>query len=352
MNKYFTMPIPSKAKGNFCKEEEPALKPSLFGRATTRVAQTACLSLMLAMTNAAAAAAVVSMGCVPGESKCSSILSGAPFREAEVGTFSEPASFAGGNLGDPSSPVNIYWLAQGTYSSYGFNLSSSADNSDGVTVGRVDWIGSYGALNVRGLELSYRGPGTATDALVTMNIRLAGSTSVNGSQSPGSYSGLSLASAQIAFHLDLYDIRAGGNYNETDYQGSYSTTVNGLGQQIAGGGYDNTFDAIVGASTTIPVGSFDAGYYIQTTTSVGGSDAWTFSNPVATADLTGVGWVPGMRVFDTPEGFYVNSADGLIVDNVFMPSAVPVPAAVWLFGSGLAGLLFVSRRRQRPGVRS
>lgn len=30
------------------------------------------------------------------------------------------------------------------------------------------------------------------------------------------------------------------------------------------------------------------------------------------------------------------------------PSAVPVPAAVWLFGSALAGLGYVRRRRNKP----
>jgi hypothetical protein len=29
------------------------------------------------------------------------------------------------------------------------------------------------------------------------------------------------------------------------------------------------------------------------------------------------------------------------------PSAVPVPAAVWLFGSGLLGLIGVARRKSR-----
>jgi len=55
-------------------------------------------------------------------------------------------------------------------------------------------------------------------------------------------------------------------------------------------------------------------------------------------------------VFNLPEGFSVNSADGAIVNNLWIdprPAAVvPIPAAVWLFGSGLLGLIGVARRKE------
>jgi hypothetical protein len=35
--------------------------------------------------------------------------------------------------------------------------------------------------------------------------------------------------------------------------------------------------------------------------------------------------------------------------DVCAPAAVPVPAAVWLFGSGLAGLIGVARHKRRHG---
>lgn len=50
------------------------------------------------------------------------------------------------------------------------------------------------------------------------------------------------------------------------------------------------------------------------------------------------------QVFNLPAGYTVNSADGLIVNNQW-PVAVPVPAAVWLFSSGLLGLIGVARRK-------
>jgi hypothetical protein len=40
------------------------------------------------------------------------------------------------------------------------------------------------------------------------------------------------------------------------------------------------------------------------------------------------------------------SHDGTLTWNSAAVSAVPVPAAVWLFGSGLLGLAGVARRKQ------
>ena len=43
----------------------------------------------------------------------------------------------------------------------------------------------------------------------------------------------------------------------------------------------------------------------------------------------------------TAQWYYVGTIDGFEA-----PAEVPVPAAVWLFGSGLAGLAAVARRRK------
>ena len=44
---------------------------------------------------------------------------------------------------------------------------------------------------------------------------------------------------------------------------------------------------------------------------------------------------------DVTDNFYIRSADILTP-----PSAIPVPAAVWLFGSGLLGLAGLARRKK------
>jgi hypothetical protein len=43
---------------------------------------------------------------------------------------------------------------------------------------------------------------------------------------------------------------------------------------------------------------------------------------------------------------YAGTMDGTPLSLSITPSAVPVPAAVWLFGSGLVGLIGVARRRK------
>jgi hypothetical protein len=48
-------------------------------------------------------------------------------------------------------------------------------------------------------------------------------------------------------------------------------------------------------------------------------------------------------VFDLPTGYTANGGD--IVDNRII-SAIPLPAAVWLLGSGLLGLLGMARRKK------
>ena len=64
------------------------------------------------------------------------------------------------------------------------------------------------------------------------------------------------------------------------------------------------------------------------------SATWTTYNlPSSFSNLDGVGF------FATPD-----EVRDLAIDNIVV-SAVPVPAAVWLFGSGLLGVIAVARRR-------
>ena len=45
-------------------------------------------------------------------------------------------------------------------------------------------------------------------------------------------------------------------------------------------------------------------------------------------------------------GFSIESANGYIISTDIVNTAVPVPAAVWLFGSGLLGLVGIARRKK------
>jgi len=44
-------------------------------------------------------------------------------------------------------------------------------------------------------------------------------------------------------------------------------------------------------------------------------------------------------------GFYTQSQDGVTFSNL-MITAVPIPPAIWLFGSGLIGLIGIAKRRK------
>ena len=82
------------------------------------------------------------------------------------------------------------------------------------------------------------------------------------------------------------------------------------------------------------------------------------STPILTSVLTNpnTGLISGMELsFTPPESFWlhiVGRADrppfteSLPYSLVISTSAVPVPAAVWLFGSGLIGLIGVARRKK------
>lgn len=64
---------------------------------------------------------------------------------------------------------------------------------------------------------------------------------------------------------------------------------------------------------------------------------------IATLDSNGDG-VPGIPMTGGPfQGFNASFGGTAVVSSV---SAVPVPAAVWLFGSGLLGLVGVARRKK------
>ena len=52
-------------------------------------------------------------------------------------------------------------------------------------------------------------------------------------------------------------------------------------------------------------------------------------------------------VFDLPAGYTASSISGNIADNHFVLAPVPLPAAIWLFGSAFGGLGLMRRRIRR-----
>jgi len=88
-------------------------------------------------------------------------------------------------------------------------------------------------------------------------------------------------------------------------------------------------------SFNLTAGAVEAGYYIL---KFGGSDShYLFDNTSSVADFT---WLSAIQ----PNGPAIDNLSH--VSLISAPSEVPVPAAVWLFGSALFGLVGVGRKKK------
>jgi hypothetical protein len=72
----------------------------------------------------------------------------------------------------------------------------------------------------------------------------------------------------------------------------------------------------------------------------------TAADPVGTGDWLNVDRVVYSATAGFCTSFCFNRMSNVTVDNIVVGAAVPIPAAVWLFGSALAGMGFLRRRRQ------
>lgn len=103
-----------------------------------------------------------------------------------------------------------------------------------------------------------------------------------------------------------------------------------------------TVDPFVATSQTLLSGSFDSFSYSV----VGGNEFFTGTGPdiKSCALLCEIGVDP-----NTPFEFFgisIESVNGTVISTDIVNTAVPVPAAVWLFGSGLIGLVGIARRKE------
>jgi hypothetical protein len=145
-------------------------------------------------------------------------------------------------------------------------------------------------------------------------------------------------------------VPAAGNYNfEMLHDDGFEFTiwgantfqrlsVDGLAPRISGNGQDNRLDF---ASDL----AMEAGLYRY--------DLVGYNGP--RVGVLRLGWSGLTSDFDViPQAYLYTSGKGASIEAAYyaggsvpLPSAVPVPAAVWLFGSGLAGLLGLASRRKR-----
>jgi hypothetical protein len=124
--------------------------------------------------------------------------------------------------------------------------------------------------------------------------------------------------------------------------GNLTTFENGINTDITTGGVLNPLTTAAETSGT--------GLY--------GANAQTKYSLIGASDMGAVGVTNAIQLFGftgnavagTLNSYILGSAtlaaDGTLAINPGSPAPVPLPAAVWLFGSGLMGLVGVSRRRK------
>jgi hypothetical protein len=156
---------------------------------------------------------------------------------------------------------------------------------------------------------------TTCDEMVTATVDLSGSVN-------------SVASPQFFFGTTWTA------HSFTTYQvGTYSVDT------IEGGIYDFTVGAgQIGISMLFNwgvVADIDV-INIWDITNVGGVNTYT------STDWDGDGILGGAMI----DGAFVGFSANFNLTGADLPAAIPVPAAVWLFGSGLIGLVGVARRRK------
>ena len=106
-------------------------------------------------------------------------------------------------------------------------------------------------------------------------------------------------------------------------------------------------DLNIGAGTILLTGSFDLSTtsYQTKTNAAGTTEIFSGGGP----DTKACALLCALQLDrNTPFeffGFTIESVNGVVVSTDIVNTAVPVPAAVWLFGSGLLGLVGVARRR-------
>ena len=173
---------------------------------------------------------------------------------------------------------------------------------------------------------------TSTSAAVVIDF----STGLAGSGGTISYDGANVVGTDILIGGLLVEGAPVGNGTYVvDALLDFDTAANTI--EIFG-----TVETLVGIPQILLTGSFDSFSY---TADAFGNEIFSGTGPdiKSCALLCELGLPPDLpfNFF----GFSVEAANGNVVSTDIVNTAVPVPAAVWLFGTGLLGLVGVARRR-------
>jgi hypothetical protein len=226
-------------------------------------------------------------------------------------------------IADPFDPANLY--GSDIVISI-FNTATSQSALIDTNVNAVTLASSPAAFTISDAAItSFLGTGSATDFVYA----------VMGVQ------GNNLTSTGDDFGTLV--TRAGPGPGPQNFSG-FSSLISGMAGDFGNANADPNFSAVDIATGLTSGGAFHANV-------TGTASSLNFFNIEGALDTDiAFAWThfdlgTGAIVEETIGYWNINSSTGQIAFST-TPSAVPVPAAVWLFGSGLLGLVGVARRRK------
>lgn len=240
----------------------------------------------------------------------------------ELGTSISNPSFNSSNLGFAGNPAlsNDGWGMQGAFTN--FYLSSSAQS---VTVDARSSAANFPAFSIFRTNVAYSGETVGVDTPAELTGQIHKFNSVGQAGDPGI----------------IWATGADGIVETLGYASSSSKNyVNSFGGVIDSGAHDVSIDDL-----------YETG--VSGSTGVTGNPAFANTKRFATLTLNDLqaGWyavfVGGADVLGSSAGISLNISASAAASTYTPPAAVPLPAAVWLFGSALAGFLGIGRGKRK-----
>ena len=258
------------------------------------------------------------------------MIGGSTQASAGVGAYAGMPTFTGSSVSFSGTTKFKTWSDNGTDFNFGWGhtaswnviqIGSEVDMANGVTYDvNVDLAGTgLNPLNSGGFSIWTSGT-SATVTSIYDSVGFHKYNQVRGANDDGNNRNFAL-SGSYGNIIDGHDGWVG-------YAQNGVTFTNGDGDVVANGGAANLtsgvvsgYSADVSTSASLNLLDLASGYYLI---GLGGAcpDGLDSCNPTLTGETA-------------------------FRDYTFTVSAVPVPAAVWLFGSAIAGLGFSSRRKLR-----
>lgn len=146
--------------------------------------------------------------------------------------------------------------------------------------------------------------------------------------------------SSVEFHATFSSASDSGGVTTGDFTGAGGTDFS-----FVGGDATVLLDGSIISLSILGADGNDFGVLTGEVTPTGGSTLSDFSDPSSVFSLVlNLDTVFSATMF---ESSFTGHVDGRLEAVPTTPSELPVPAAIWLFGSGLLGLVGVARRRDR-----